>query len=205
MPTCDPRIDSYIDAAAPFARPILREFRRIVHEACPQVEETMKWSMPHFTCGGELLCGMAAFKAHCAISFWKAQHIADPHGVLTPVGKSSMGQLGRIAAVADLPSEDVLKDLLRAGAALNAGGAKPRKKVAPKPKPAATVPEALQAALDRNPAARTTFDSLAPGYRREFTEWIAEAKREETRARRVDQAIALLADGKTRYDKYKNC
>jgi uncharacterized protein YdhG (YjbR/CyaY superfamily) len=69
MKNTDPRVDAYIAKAAPFARPILRHLRKLVHEGSPEAEETMKWSMPAFVHRGKILCGMAAFKEHCTFGF----------------------------------------------------------------------------------------------------------------------------------------
>ncbi len=197
MGTRDPRVDAYIAKAAPFARPILAHLREVVHDGCPDVEETMKWSFPHFVRGG-ILCSMAAFKAHCAFGFWKAS-------LLFPDGAKkgeAMGQLGRISSLEDLPPRRELLRLVKAARRLDdEGAAPPRKKAAPA-KPAA-VPDDLAAALRRNAKARATFDGFPPSHRNEYVAWIVEAKREETRKRRVSQAIEWIAEGKTRNWKYE--
>ncbi len=76
MASKDPRIDAYIAKSADFAQPILKHLRKVVHAGCPKVEETLKWSMPHFDYKG-VMCGMAAFKAHCVFGFWKESLIFD--------------------------------------------------------------------------------------------------------------------------------
>lgn len=197
MGTHDPRIDAYIAKSADFARPILEHLRKVVHAACPEVEETIKWGMPHFMHGGKILASMAAFKAHCAFGFWQRDAVAG-----TGRNDEAMGQFGRIESMKDLPGRTELSRLVKKAAALIDSGERPVRvpKAAPKPPPEA--PEDLLAALKRNAAARKTFEGFAPSHRREYIEWIVEAKREETRARRLAQTIEWLQEGKSRNWKY---
>lgn len=201
MPT-DPRIDAYIEKSAPFARPILTHLRAVVHQACPEVEETMKWSFPHFDHHG-MMCYMASFKEHCAFGFWKGSLILGEG-----VGRGeAMGQFGRITSLRDLPAKRILIGYVKEAKRLNeAGIAAPhvaqRRDKANSP-PSVEVPPALEAALRKNAKAKATFERFSPSHRREYTEWIADAKREETRARRVAQAVEMLAEGKSRNWKYE--
>jgi hypothetical protein len=208
MGTRDPRVDAYLAASADFARPILAHLRDVVHAAVPEVVETIKWGMPAFEHHG-MLAGMAAFKQHCAFNVWKADDLA-PAGV--PHGEGGMGQLGRVSALADLPPDARLMEWLRAAAARNAARAAAPKGgraggVARTARPRAAVPVEsspdLARALDRDEAARSAFDRLPPSHRREYVEWIVEAKRPETRERRVAQALEWLAEGKSRNWKYE--
>jgi len=195
----DPRIDAYIERAAPFAQPILQHVRVLVHEACPAVEETIKWGMPTFVHAGAILCGMAAFKQHASFGFWK-------HALVVGEGepRDGMGSYGKLVSLDDLPPKRTLLAHLRKAVALNEAGVKsPARKSAPKPPPE-TTPE-LAAALAQSPAAKAAFDAFPPGCRREYIEWIAGAKRPETRARRVSEAVAWMAEGKRRNWKYGNC
>lgn len=198
MPNIDPRIDAYIHAAPGFARPILERARAIVHEACPQVEETMKWSMPTFMHAGGILCGMAAFKQHATFGFWK-------HGLVVGEGgeRTGMGSFGKMTSVRDLPPKKEIIALVRKAMALNEDGVKaPRARTRATPRPPAEVPADLGEALRGNTAARETFERFPPGHRREYIEWLEEAKREETRRKRLAQAIEWLAEGKQRNWKY---
>lgn len=193
MAARDPRIDAYIAKAAPFARPILEELRAAVHAACPEVVETIKWSMPFFDYQGPL-CFMGAFKAHCGFGFWKgAEVVPEP-------SSEGMGQLGRITAQADLPPRKTLVALIKKAVLLKETSPQtPRPR---KPARAVVVPEVLAAALRDHDAARAIFESFSPSKQREYTEWISEARTETTRDRRLAQAIDLLADGKPRHWKY---
>jgi hypothetical protein len=191
----DSRIDAYIARSAEFARPILAHLREVVHEGCPAVVETLKWSMPSFEHQG-LLCGMGAFKRHCTFGFWK-------HGLV--VGKVSgddaMGQFGRITRISDLPPRRTLLAWVRKAAKLNEDGV-----MVPRPKRAVrkfSVPADLAAALKKNQAAASYFEGLSPSHRREYVEWITEAKREETRTRRLATTLEWLAAGKSRNWKYE--
>lgn len=197
----DPRIDAYIAKAAPFARPILEQVRAVVHEACPQAGETIKWGMPTFTHAGAILCGMAAFKQHASFGFWKHALVVGEGGE-----RVGMGSFGKLASVRDLPPKRQLLAYVKKAMALNEQGAKaPAARKAAAPKPAPGVPAELAAALKRNKAAAATFKAFPPGQQREYVEWIVEAKRDETRQRRLAQAIEWLAEGKRRNWKYMNC
>jgi uncharacterized protein YdeI (YjbR/CyaY-like superfamily) len=198
MPTFDPRLDAYIAAAAPFAQPILGRLRELVHRGCPGVVETLKWSSPAFDFHGPL-AHMAAFKAHCVFGFWKGELVTGSAGE-----PGAMGQLGRLRTLADLPSEEILVAWIEKAAELNASGVK-----APRPtkhaKPELAVPDDLAAELARrvHAKARATFESLPPGHRREYLEWILEAKRPETRAKRLATTLEWLAEGKSRNWRYE--
>ncbi len=195
----DPRIDAYVARAAPFARPVLIHLRKVIHAAVPDAEETIKWGMPHFVHGG-ILCGFAAFKAHCAFYVRGADHLL---GKVARDG--AMGQFGRITAVSDLPPRAVLAKLLEAAAARNAAGLKAQRAARKAPRPEPKVPLDLAAALKRNAKAKATFEGFSPSGRRAYVEWIAEAKGADTRVRRLAQAIVWLAEGKTRNWKYERC
>ena len=193
MATTDPRVDAYIENAADFAKPILKEIRARVHEACPDCEETMKWSTPAFDYKGPM-CGMAAFKAHCMLGFWRAPLVVggvDPHN-----------RYRQIKSIADLPAEKEMAALIRKAMSLNDEGVvverAPRAKKAP-----ARLPADLVAALQKNKKARTAFDAFSPSHKREYIEWITEAKREETRLKRVQTAVQWIAEGKARNWKYQ--
>jgi len=196
MPSQDPRVDAYIAGAADFARPILAEMRARVHAACPQVEETIRWGMPSFTHAGAILCGMAAFKRHVSFGYWK--HAL----VMEGAERDGMGSYGRMCKLEDLPSTARMRADLKKAIRLNETGVKPaRPKPAPKGAPA--VPDELATALKEHEAAKAAFDGFAPSHRREYVEWIVEAKRAETRAKRIAQAIEWLGEGKHRNWKYE--
>ncbi len=195
----DPRVDAYVEQVAPFAQPILRRLRDAVHAACPDVVETIKWRMPSFEWKG-LLCGMAAFKAHAVFGFWKHDLVIGDD----PKAKEAMGSFGCLKSLADLPSKAELARYVKRAMALNEAGVKaPKQKTRPK-KPLAPHPE-FAAALKRNKRAQATLDAFPPSCRAEYIEWIADAKRDETRAKRIATAVEWLAQGKRRNWKYESC
>ena len=193
----DPRVDAYIENAASFAQPILTHLREVVHAACPEVQETLKWRSPSFEYKG-MLCGMAAFKQHCAFGFWK-------HALVTGQSDKSeeaMGSFGRITAVKDLPARKLLTGYVKKAMELNEKGVKaPRNKTVPKGP--LRVPEDLAAALKKNARARAAFEGFSPSHRREYVQWIADAKREETRKRRLATALEWMSEGKTQNWRYE--
>ena len=199
MPTRDPRIDAYIEKAKPFARPILVHLRAVVHAACPDVEETMKWSFPHFDYRGGMMCAMASFKAHCTFGFWKGSLLlaADSKNA------EAMGDFGRIAALSDLPSKARIAGLVKQAMKLNEAGVKRVARKAPAPKKPVRVPADLAAALAANTAAATAFREFSPSARREYVEWLTEAKTAATRERRLGTAVEWIAEGKRRNWKYE--
>jgi uncharacterized protein YdeI (YjbR/CyaY-like superfamily) len=198
MPT-DPRIDAYIARQADFARPILDHIRARVHAACPDVTETMKWSRPFFDYHGHPLAIMSGFKAHASFGFWRRDALA------TGQEGEAMGQFGRLTSVDDLPDDAELERLVREAMALVDAGDGAIKRKARPAKPEAEIPPELAEALARDDAAAATFNAFPPSCRREYCEWVGEAKRPETKAKRISETIALLREGKRRNWKYETC
>jgi uncharacterized protein YdeI (YjbR/CyaY-like superfamily) len=198
MPGKDPRVNAYIAKSADFAKPILTHLRELVHKACPEVEETLKWSTPAFLYHG-MLCSMAAFKHHCVFGFWKGSLIVNPDG--TPAN-AGMGRFGKITSLKDLPSDRTLTSYIRQAIKLNESGVTVTRKPRVKAKPI-RVPAVLREALRNNAKARQVFDAFSPSHKREYVEWITDAKTDETRQRRVETAIDWLAKGKSRNWKYQ--
>lgn len=200
MSSHDPRIDAYIAKSAEFARPILEQIRATVHAACPEAEETLKWSMPYFTYRGALMCGMAAFKQHASLHFW---HYKELFGAAAEDAGEGMGQFGKLASVRDLPAKKELAAYVKKAMKLIEGGAtRARPKAAPKA--ALPVPEDLAALLaqKKHAAARKTFDGFTASMQREYLEWIGEAKTGATRQKRLATTLEWLAEGKQRNWKY---
>jgi uncharacterized protein YdeI (YjbR/CyaY-like superfamily) len=200
MAKIDPRVDAYIAKSADFAKPILIHLRKLVHEACPACEETIKWSVPFFEYKGPF-CSMAAFKAHCVFGFAKTSLIPDPKGILADKKDEAAGVMGRITNVKDLPPDKTILGFIKAAKNLNDDGVKnPAKKVEAKKE--LPVPDYMMKALKKNKKAFHTFDEFSPSHKREYIEWITEAKAEETRERRIETMIEWLVEGKSRHWKY---
>jgi uncharacterized protein YdeI (YjbR/CyaY-like superfamily) len=202
MATKDPRIDAYIKKSADFAKPVMEHLRRLVHIACPEVQETMKWSFPHFDYGDGILCNMAAFKQHCSFGFWKAALMKDKDKLLTPIGKSAMGNLGRITSLKDLPPDKVIIAYIKEAMRLNEEGVKIEK---PKPAPVKELatPDDFTKALNKIKAAKKVFEEFSPGKRKDYIEWITGAKTEVTRKKRIETAVEWISEGKSRNWKYE--
>jgi uncharacterized protein YdeI (YjbR/CyaY-like superfamily) len=197
MPTKDPRVDAYIAKQADFARPILERFREFVHESCPDVTENIKWGMPSFEYKG-LLCGFAAFKAHATFGFWKHDLVIGEDSR----SREAMGSFGRLTSLSQLPSKRLFSTWMKKAMKLNEDGiTAPREKRTVK-KPIAP-PRDFAAALAKDARAFGTFKGLAPSHKREYIEWITEAKRPETRSRRIATSLEWLAAGKSRNWKYE--
>jgi uncharacterized protein YdeI (YjbR/CyaY-like superfamily) len=200
MPKTDKRIDSYISKAEPFAQPILRHLRALVHEVCPDVVETMKWSFPHFDYLG-VMCSMASFKQHAVFGFWKASLMKDKRLMENAASETSMGHLGKITSLKDLPSDKIMKAYISEAMQLNEAGAK-----VARTKPVAgrkiAVPPYFKKAIEGNKAAGKTFEAFSPSNKKEYVDWVTEAKTEATRAKRIKTAIEWMAQGKIRNWKY---
>jgi len=198
MGTRDPRIDAYIEKSAEFARPILSHLRELVHRACPEVKETMKWSMPAFEHHGPM-ASMASFKQHCSFGLWKGSLILENGG---KEGPDAMGQFGRITSLADLPPDEEMEGYLRRAAELNQSGVKaPRP---PKhPKPELVAPDDLLEALRGREGAVEVWEQFSPSAKREYVEWILDAKTDATRQKRLATAAEWISEGKQRQWKYQ--
>jgi uncharacterized protein YdeI (YjbR/CyaY-like superfamily) len=196
----DHRVDAYILQAPPFAQPILEYLRDLVHEACPEVEEGIKWSMPFFSHNGSPMCQMAAFKQHCAFGFWRHKEVTGSDRA------DGMGQFGKLTSLKDLPAKKTLIALIRKAKALNESSVRvSRSKAAPKP--AATLPDDVAAllAMKKHAAARKTYEGFPPSAQRDYVEWITDAKTDATRQKRIASTLEWLAEGKRRNWKYESC
>jgi len=202
-----PRVDSYIASTPAYAQPILHHLRELIHKTLPEVDETIKWGHPFFMYRGLMLSNMAAFKQHCSIGLW-GDEIKEKLVAEGAYEETGMGVLGKLTSLKDLPTDRELSGYFRTAAAAIDTGARTKNYSRPKPsapKPPPEVPASLAAALKRNKAAATQFAAMPPGCKREYCEWIAEAKRDETRIKRVTTAVEWIAEGKRRNWKYENC
>lgn len=196
MGTKDPRVDAYIENAAEFARPILKRLRKLVHQYCPECEETIKWGAPHFAYKGKMYSGMSSFRAHAAFGFWHPMMRSDDSSL------EGMGSFGKIQSLADLPAEGDFAKMAREAMKLTDEGVK----APPKPKKEReklVMPADLKGALGKSKKAQAAYDAFSYSHKKEYLDWITDAKREETRAARVKQAVAWMAEGKSRHWKYQ--
>ncbi|MCW3078472.1 MAG: hypothetical protein JWO32_3081 [Bacteroidetes bacterium] len=190
-------VDAYIKKSADFAKPVLIHFRELVHKVCPEVEEKIKWSFPHFDYKGAMMCSMASFKQHCAISFWKAALMTDASKLIEKAkSEEAMGHLGKITSLKDLPKDALLIKYIKEGMKLNEEGQKLPAK--PKTLTQITAPDYFLNALKKNKAAQKTFDSFNGSNKKEYILWVTEAKTEATRSQRLTTAIEWMSEGKIR-------
>ena len=197
----DERIDAYIEKSAEFAKPILTHLRELVHEAFPEIEETMKWSMPFFDYKGTV-CNMAAFKQHCSFGFWKASLMNDSHKVMTESSEAH-GQLGQIKSLADLPSDEILIAYIKEAVRMNEEGVKVPAKPKTTEKKELVIPECLISALEANSSASEHFENFSYSKKKDYVEWLNEAKTDDTRNKRLATAIEWISEGKARNWKYE--
>ncbi len=193
----NPKVDEYIAESANFAQPILSRLRDLVHESHPDIEESIKWGMPNFEYKG-MLFNMASFKQHCSFGFWKQKLIK---GLDSSV--DGMGSFGKIKSLNDLPSDEIILSLMQEAIVLNEKGIMVPK--SSQSKKELMVPEYLQAVLKDNPIADEVFSAFSYSHKKEYVEWITEAKRDATREKRINQMLEWLAEGKHRNWKYENC
>jgi len=204
MEQYDPRVDAYIAKSADFAKPVLQHIRKLVHEASPLITENIKWGMPFFEYKG-IVCQMAAFKQHMAFGFWRASRLHDPHHLLNPGEEAAAGSFGRILSMADLPADDVLREFVLQAMRLNEEGVKddkPKIKKATTEKKELIVPDYFIHVLNENPGAKEAFEKFSYSHKKEYLEWITEAKTDATREKRIAQAIEMMSEGKSRNWKY---
>ena len=201
MEKYSPKIDTYIEKSQDFAKPILHYIRETVHEFCPDAEETMKWSFPHFIYKGKNLCAMASFKQHCTFGFWLEKEMKTMQEMTQNIEKNSMFSLGKITAMEDLPSKPQLKKAIKEAMELTDMGVTMKK--APPSKTEMEVPDDFQSALDSRPETLEIFEKASPSFRKEYIAWITEAKTEATRNKRLEKSLEWIAEGKGRNWKYQ--
>jgi uncharacterized protein YdeI (YjbR/CyaY-like superfamily) len=207
--TLNPKVDAYLARAQPFAQPIMEHLRQLVHKACPEVEETIKWSRPFFEYRGAILCNMSAFKEHCSFGFWGEEMSVVLRGAKV-LREDGMGSLGRITSLKNLPSDKQMLGWLRQAAEFVDSGRytspiAARRRVVKAPKPVLETPPEFARALKRNKKAAAVFAAFSPSCKREYIEWITDAKRAETRDKRIATAVEWIAEGKQRNWKYQAC
>jgi uncharacterized protein YdeI (YjbR/CyaY-like superfamily) len=196
----DPRIDTYINNSADFAKPVLAHIRTLVHEACPEARETIKWGFPHFEYHG-ILCSMASFKQHCSFGFWKASLMNDPEGILQITEKNAMGHMDKITSLANLPPDDIFKTYIMEAMRINEEGLKVARR-AKKEKEELAVPDDFERQLKAVPPAWAIFQEFSYSNKKEYLEWLADARTMSTRASRMEKAVKQIAEGKIRHWKY---
>lgn len=200
-------VDSYINSSADFAKDILNHLRELVHTSCPEIVEVIKWGFPNFEYRGQILCSMSAFKKHCSFGFWLGNEMEDPDNILQQIGKTAMGQLGQLKSLSDLPSDEILKKYVNQAIKLSEAGKNKIKLPSENRKKKITVmpviPDYFQQKLEQDSLAKLTFEKFSNSCKREYINWIVDAKTEKTRDKRMQEAIEMLRVGKQRNWKYQ--
>lgn len=200
MENYNTKVDEYIEKSQDFAKPILHYIREIVHAICPDTEEAIKWKFPTFMYKGKILCSMVSFKQYCSLGFWLHDEMKTLKNIETDVEKTNMFSLGKIMKIEDLPSKPLLKKMILEAMELTDMGVT-LKKASPS-KTETEVPDYFQNALQHNKKASEIFIKGSPSFRKEYINWITEAKTEATRNKRMEQAIEWISEGKARNWKY---
>ncbi|REC80324.1 hypothetical protein DRF60_01020 [Chryseobacterium elymi] len=195
------KVDEYIEKSPDFAKPILNYLRETIHECCPEAEEAIKWKFPTFMYKGKILCSITSFKQYCSLGFWLHQDMKTLKEIETIAERSSMFSLGKLTKMEDLPSKPQLKKAIKEAMELTDMGVT-MKKTAPS-KVETEIPDYFQDALNKNKDALTIFEKRSPSFRKEYINWITEAKTETTRNKRMEQSLEWIAEGKSRNWKYE--
>ena len=196
-------IDAYIAKSADFAKPILKHIRELVHKTCPDVEEKMKWSFPHFDYKGEMMCSMAAFKQHAVFGFWRAALMKDPVLVENAKSEVAMGHLGKLTSLKDVPSDKKMTAWIKEAMSLTDKGIRLPSKAKTTEKKELVIPDYFTKALSKNKKAKQVFEDFSYSHKKDYVEWFTEAKTEETRNKRMATALEWLAEGKSRHWRYQ--
>ena len=202
MITKDKRVDLYINKSADYAKPILNHIRELVHKACPDVVETIKWGFPSFDYKGPM-CSMASFKQHCTFGFWKNSIMKDPNKIFKRDENTSMGSFGQLKSLGDLSKDKILIEYIKQAAKLNEEGIKLPARSKPVQQKELIVPDYFTKAINKNKKALKTFENFSPSKKKEYVEWVTEAKTEETKNKRLETAVEWMAEGKSRNWKYE--
>jgi len=200
----DPAIDTYIAKAEEFARPILEHWRTLVHQNCPDVEEAIKWGIPHFDYKGDHMCVMAAHKAHCSFTFLKGQLMTDPRLKAAKDLKPVKRLLGKITQFSELLPDQEFIAMIKEAVQLNEKGVKVQREKSTEEKPKVLeTPDYFQDELEGNPKAKEVFESKSNSFRKEYIIWISDAKTDATRQKRIAEALEWISEGKGRFWKHQ--
>jgi len=201
----NPQFDEYQEGASDFAKPIMAHLRKLVHKQCPEVVEAIKWGNPHFDYKGEVLCIFAAYKNHCSFGFWKESLMSDARLKANPDLKAAKRFMGKLTSLSDLPSDSELIAFIQEAMALNDRGVNraPRRDAKLAKAAEIAIPDAFAEQLSRHVQANQVFQSKSPSFRKEYVVWIADAKTDQTRQKRIDESLEWIAQGKGRFWKYE--
>lgn len=195
------QINLYIAEQPEWQRKLLVRLRQLIHSTDAEVEETWKWNSPHFDHQG-IMVGLQAFKEHVAVWFHKGSLIKDPKKLFEALPKGEeKGMRSYKLFEGDKLNEAAFIDLVKQAVALNAKGtkltdAKPARK-------ALVIPEDLEHVLHKDPTAWANWEAFNYSCKKEYIEWVTDAKQEETRKRRIAQALEKIREGESKEEKHQ--
>lgn len=191
------KVDEYIFKMADFAKPILTHLRQIIFETCPDVEEDIKWGIPHYGYKGDHLVMMAGFKQHCSFSLYKAELMKDKMIQESVKAGKKFGYMDKVKDLSELPNKKVLTAYIKEAMELNSSGISKPKVV--KEKVEVVAPKEFIEALEQDKIAFSVYESKSPSFRKNYIIWIADVKTDETRQKRITQSLEWIREGKDRF------
>lgn len=195
------QINLYIAEQDEWKRKLLVRLRQLIHHTDSRIEETWRWNSPHFDMDG-IMVGLHGHKTFVSVWFHKGALVKDPKKLFEALEKGEdKGIRAYKLHEGDAIDEKGFVDLLKQAIKLNEQGvklqdAKPARK-------ALEVPEELEAVLHKDEQAWDHWEHFSYSCKKEYVEWITDAKQDETRKRRVAQAYQMIREGKTKNDKYQ--
>ncbi|MCB0792148.1 MAG: DUF1801 domain-containing protein [Flavobacteriales bacterium] len=195
------RINSHIAEQDEWKRRLMVRLRQLIHQVDPGIEETWRWNGPHFDRNGIML-GMSAHKTCVSIWFHKGALLKDPRRLFEPLEKDeAKGMRVYKLKESDAIDEKAFTELVKQAVKLNEDGvklseAKPARKTL-------VVPPELESVLKKDQHAMTNWEGFSYSKKKDYIEWVTDAKREETRKRRIAQAFQLIRDGLALNERYE--
>ncbi|NVN18897.1 hypothetical protein GUA46_11135 [Muricauda sp. HICW] len=191
------KLESFYESEHPFKGGIA-----LLREIALKTEavEDFKWSIPVYTLDGKNVFGIGKFKSYFGVWFFNGVYLKDPQDVLENAqeGKTKGMRHWKFHNWEEVNQKDVLAYMNEALENQKKGlevQAEKTKKV--------TIPQLLQAELDQNRELRTAFEKFTPYKQKEFCEYIAEAKQEKTKLRRLEKILPMIKVGVGLNDTYR--
>ena len=194
-------INTYIAEQDEWKRRILVRIRQLIHQTDPGITEAWRWDKPHFDHEG-IMVGMCAFKEFVSVWFHKGALIKDPGKLFEALGKGEeKGLRAYKIHENEAIDEPSFIELVKQAIALNLKGTTLAE--AKGPRKALVIPEDLESVLHKDPTAWANWEAFTYTHKKEYAEWVSDAKKDETRKRRIAQALEMIREGKGKEDKHR--
>lgn len=189
-------IEEYLEKLTDHKDTVLR-LRAILQQT--ELNETLKWGIPSYQINGKNVVGIGAFKSYAGLWFYNGSFLKDASKVLINAqeGKTKGLRQWRFTSLDELDETLIMEYVLEA-----IQNQKEGKEVKAEKKPL-VIPNELREALAADLQLSEAFDELKLTTKREFAEYIQEAKREQTKADRLAKIIPMIKVGMGLNDKYK--